>query len=117
MQEVKIKRLELLEAVKRNRDTHRETFLKAVKGFRAKVILELDIMLKEAVAGDSFRTSVHLPAPTDHTLDYDRVVRMLEMSCEDIIEISAHEFDMYVMDNWNWKLNESTITSMYCATD
>jgi hypothetical protein len=27
---------------------------------------------------------------------------MLEMSAEDIVQISAEQFDQYVLDNWRW---------------
>ena len=115
MQEVKIKREALLAAVKANRDQHRKTFLLACKGFRTKAIQELDIMLKEAQDGELIRTSLSLPTPSDHTSDYDREIRMLEMCDDPVVELSAHEFDMYVMDNWNWKAHESNVTAMYCS--
>jgi hypothetical protein len=113
MQTVKVKRISLLEKLQSNRKTHRDIFLKAQEGYRKRVIQELGQMLAEARAGKSIRRAISLPEPQDHTADYDRVIAMLEMSVEDEIEIAAHEFDMYVMDNWAWKPMATTSHIQY----
>jgi hypothetical protein len=28
---------------------------------------------------------------------------MLEMSAEDLVQLTAEEFDQYVLDNWRWR--------------
>lgn len=103
MQKVKIKREDLLRNVQLNRSKHRNLFLKAQEGYREEVIEELDKMLKEAREGKRIRRLIELPEPVDHTSDYDRVIRMLEMSVDEEIELTSVEFDQYVMDNWSWK--------------
>jgi hypothetical protein len=103
LDEIKVKKDELLAAIKRNRDEHRGTFLKAQEGYREAVVKELDRMLEEARNGKPIRTVVSLPAPSDHTKDYDRVIRMLEMSTATEIKITSSAFAQYVLDEWNWK--------------
>ncbi|HXM03797.1 MAG TPA: hypothetical protein VN939_14390 [Chthoniobacterales bacterium] len=44
-----------------------------------------------------------MPEPVDHTADYDRVISMLEMSAQDLVQVSAEQFDQYVLDNWRWR--------------
>jgi len=82
--EVTVKKSELLEAMKKNREAHRATFLEAQIGYREDVIKELDSMLAEARDGKKIRRSVALVEPKDHTSDYDRVILMLT-------------------DDWGWK--------------
>jgi hypothetical protein len=113
MQNVKVKRLALLEKLQSNRKVHRDIFLKAQEGYRKRVIQELDQMLAEARAGKPIRVVINLPQPQDHTPDYDRVIAMLEMSVEDEVQIMAQEFDMYVMDNWAWKPMATTTNARY----
>jgi hypothetical protein len=93
MNDVKVKREELLNKVRANRDAHRSLFLLAQEGYRKLVIEELDKMLANARAGLPIKRSVSLTEPSDHTKDYDRVVAMLEMSVEETITLEAQDFD------------------------
>ncbi|MBA2774756.1 MAG: hypothetical protein H0U36_12045, partial [Nocardioidaceae bacterium] len=45
--------------------------------------------------------------------DYDRVLTMAEMSVEDVIELTADDFAMYVMDQWHWKQTCTETTGFY----
>ena len=103
MQKIRVKKSELLKTLQENRYEHRTLFLKAQEGYREEVIKELDRMLEEAKARKKIRRAISLAEPIDHTSDYDRAIKMLEMSVDDTIELSSAEFEMYVMDNWGWK--------------
>lgn len=103
MKNVTVSRKELLAKVIKNRDAHREIFLKAQVGYRAAVVTELDKMLEEARQNKPIRRQISLIEPSDNTEDYNRVIAMLEMSTEEKIELQSHEFDQYVLDNWQWK--------------
>lgn len=103
MDTVKVKVAELHKVIKANRENHRAEFELAQQGYREQVIEILDERLKAARAGKKMILSIVLPFPEDHTKEYDRVIRMLEMSVEEVIEIAQHEFAMYVMDDWSWK--------------
>ena len=37
---------------------------------------------------------MRLPEPEDHTDDYERILRMAQMSVDDVIELSADDFAM-----------------------
>jgi len=113
MQTVKIQRLKLLETVKTNRSNHRDLFLKAQDGYRTQVITELDEMLQEARDGKRIRRVVQLTEPIDQTNEYDRVIMMLEMSVDDVVELTAHEFDCYARDKWQWSQNVNVTNSFY----
>jgi len=72
-------------------------------------------MLKDARNGKMIRRRITLPEPQDHTNDYDRVITMLEMSVDSVIELDDVAFDQYVMDNWSWKGDALATNSMYAA--
>ncbi len=110
---VTVKKTELLKAMRKNRSTHTATFLQAQKGYREAIIRELDVMLAEARGGKRIRRSVSLIEPEDHSKDYDRVIRMLEMSVQATIFISDHEFGCYVQDDWGWKESFTNSTQGY----
>ena len=111
--EVLVDKTELLGVLRANRDSHRDAFLKAQHGFRARAIAELDRSLADARAGNDVRLVVHLPEPVDHTEDYDREIRMLEMHQEPTVRIRASLFDQIVMDRWGWSAAFNATNSAY----
>jgi hypothetical protein len=113
MDTVKVNRDELLKAVQSNREQHRNTFEKACVGYRKEVIARLDAMLTDAKAGKRIVQSVGLIEPMDQTKDYDRAIRMLQMSVDETIELSQTEFAQYVMDDWRWKDQFTNSTMNY----
>jgi hypothetical protein len=115
MQEVTVKKSDLLTELIANRLKHRDIFNKAQIGFRKEAIRQLDQALDAARSGSSFKTYFHLPIPEDHTTDYDRVIKMVKMEVEDEIDLSAKEFAQYVMDDWGWKKGFSETSSAYLA--
>ncbi len=110
---VSVKKDELLAAIRKNREGHREEFLEAQKWYRVEVIEQLDRMLADARDGKELRVTVNLVAPQEHTKDYDRVIRMLEMSTADTITVGEQQFAQYVLDEWGWMQAFKTSTSTY----
>ena len=103
MESVKVGREELLKTLKTNRDNHRKIFEEALEGYREEAIKELEGAIADAKSGKKIRRNLTLVEPMDQTKDYDRVIRMLEMSKDAIIEISEQDFACYVLDDWRWK--------------
>lgn len=113
MNTVKVKTSALLETLRTNRTAHRDTFEKAVVGYRKAAVAEIEGMLSDAREGRRIRRSVTLIEPMDQTKDYDRVIKMLEMSVDAEMEISEGEFAQYVCDDWAWKNQFRTSTMSY----
>lgn len=114
---VTVQKDELLTVLRKNRDNHRETFLKAQAGYRSAVEAALTQALDGICGGQSIaanlqRVTTLLP-PSEHTKDYDRVIRMLEMSTAKEITVSESQFTQYVLDDWSWKANFVGSTSRY----
>ena len=102
MRTVKVKRDDLLKRIEENRAQHKSVVEEALVNYRIAVIKELDAMLDEAKKGKKIRRQVRLVEPQDHTADYDRVIDMLTMSTEDVIELDGQSFARYVRDEWEW---------------
>jgi hypothetical protein len=100
---VTVNRVNLLETVKANRQEHRKEFESACVGYRKEAIKHLEEMLDEAKQGKRIRRAIGLVEPMDQTKDYDRIIKMLEMSVDEDIELTQSEFAQYVMDDWAWK--------------
>jgi hypothetical protein len=103
MKTVKVKRDDLLKVVEKNRGEHRSLFERALVGYREEVIKRLDEMIENAKKNKRIEQWVGLEEPQDMTKEYDRVILMLKMSTEEVIELSSSEFAQYAMDDWSWK--------------
>jgi len=104
MKEVRLLKAKLLAILQTNRNEHRDIFLKAQKAYRQRAIEVLDRQLKLACDGSPFMLAeiVQLATPEDHTADYDRALKMLELSVDETIVLSAEEFTNLVQDQWSW---------------
>lgn len=81
MDKVKVTRTELLEIIKQNREKHAKIVKEAKEAYRLAAIDAFEKELEVAKAGKPFRNYLdELTPPSDHTKDYDRVIKMLEMS-------------------------------------
>jgi hypothetical protein len=115
MKDVRIKKEQLVQIVKKNRQEHREIFLKAQEKYREVAIALLDRQLKAAREGKPFMLAefIHLVQPEDHSQDYDRALRMLELEVDDVVTLTMPEFANLVQDQWNWSRQWATNTSRY----
>lgn len=113
MQTVKVKVDELLVKVKANRKAHRDVFLRASEGYRAAAVAELDKMLEDAKSGKRVRRYLELVEPMDQTKEYDSVISMLELTCDEVVELTSQEFSQYVLDDWSWKDQFTISNSQY----
>ena len=112
-----MQKAKLMAVLKKNREEHREIFLEAQKAYRQRAIEVLDAQLRLASEGAPFtlRQIVELVAPEDHTADYDRVIKMLELSVDKTVVLSASEFVNLVQDTWNWSRQWAVSNSGYIS--
>lgn len=118
MNSVKIEKQKLLEILKKNRADHRSVFIKAQDKYREVAIKEMDKQLKAARDGESFVLSrfTELSAPRDYTAEYDRTIKMLEMSVDEVIVVSSQEFSCFVEDKWHWTRDWAVSNSRYTSS-
>ena len=113
--EVTINKAELTDVLTQNRNTHREKFLAAQEAYRATVIELLDQRLADARAGKKIDLAFRLPVPEDHTADYNRELRMLEMEIANTVVLDSRLFDQLVMDNWSWSNAFAATNAVYAV--
>lgn len=99
----KIKREEILGVLRANREKHKAIFEEAQQGYRAACIKALDERLADAKAGKPIVLHFGLIEPINQTKDYDRAIRMIEMSTDPEITLDEGEFENFVLDRWHWK--------------
>lgn len=114
MKSVSVKKDVVMEHVKKNRDLHMQEYAEAVAGYiaKAKLLLQQRIVELDANKLVDLNFDGVMP-PTHHRDEYDRVIAMLEVSVDDVIDLSNSEFGQYMMDQWHWTDHFKSSTLMY----
>jgi hypothetical protein len=116
MNAIKMKRLELLDIVRANKEKHITEFNESVVDFKALTLKVASDNMVAARTGDlkEFKKIKPSPsAPASYEDSYKRAIRMLECSIEDVIEIEEDVFNQLVLDEWNWKHQFATSIATY----
>lgn len=113
MRQMTMKKDDLIAVLQDNLDNHTTTFNEAQVAYRETVVDELDKMLLDAKRGNKIKRALSCPIPENHSGDYESAIKMLEMSIDSHIEITAEDFNQLVMDDWGWKERWKTTTSSY----
>lgn len=103
MENMHFKKSELLAVLKANRKRHYAIFLEACDGYTKKAVELIEQRLEMAKSGKRVGLSFSLAEPVNQTRDYDRAIKMLEMTTAATIVLSEGDFSQYVMDDWHWK--------------
>jgi hypothetical protein len=118
MKAITVDKKSALEIVKKNYAEHRNIFIEACEGYKKKATELLEQRLKEIKNsnGRPPQVFIQLQEPSDHSRDYERIIKMFEMSIDDTIELDEHAFAQYIMDDWSWKRQFMFSNSAYSAT-
>lgn len=115
MNSVKLTKEELLSNVTANLDKHKIDVSDALKLRRETIERSFKKQLKVMEFDVGFQPKEHLsfPMPKDHSEDYKKAIRMIEMTTDEVIELTESQFDKLVMDNWGWKSDLIATSSIY----
>lgn len=105
----------LLAILQENRDKHRAVFEAALEGYREQCVVILRDKIAALSDGRSPTLQIMMSRPEDHTRDYDRVIKMLELSISETFEMDEQMFAQYVMDDWRWKRDWLRMSSRYAS--
>ena len=103
MRSVKISVSKLLETLIANRAQHVIDFKDALEAYRTDSIEALEKALSEAKDGKEIQHYISVTKPTSYEESYNTIIKMLEMSDDDVVELTMQEFTQYVEDKWQWK--------------
>lgn len=115
MKDTLMSREELLVALRKNRETHQDTYTKAVEGYRQKAAEVIERALEDVKNGgfhDPWALS-RLPVPEDHSADYDTAIAMLEVDRRNELLLDERSFRRFVRDEWEWKREWAQTSAIY----
>ncbi|MBO9492129.1 hypothetical protein J7384_17335 [Endozoicomonas sp. G2_1] len=112
---VKINKDDLLCCLKSNLEKHIEDLNSALDARRKDFSEQVSVYANLIDSNATYQPpeNIGLPIPTSHVADYERAIKMVELTVDPIIELSEAQFDKLVMDNWHWKNEFLRTTSVY----
>ncbi len=116
MRSVKVEKKELLGIVRDNKKKHVKEFDEAVKDYKKAAVKVAKEHVELAKTGDLdqiAKIKAMPQRPTSYEKDYDRAIRMLELSVEDTIELEEDIFNQLVLDEWTWKHAFTASSALY----
>ncbi len=113
MKEVKVKVAEVLKIVKANKKKHDVILKAALEIYWGKAKDVLNKCLSDIEQRKTINSYLDLPVPTDHSIDYDRVIRMMELSVDKNVILDDVSFSKFILNNWDWKQEFVRITTSY----
>ena len=116
MRSVKVEKNKLLDIVRNNQIKHVKEFDESVKDYKKAAIKVAKEHVELAKTGnlDQISKIKAMPQrPTSYEKDYDRAIRMLELSVEDTIELEEDVFNQLVLDEWSWKNSFTATSALY----
>jgi hypothetical protein len=104
---IRIQKAKLVEILQQNSAKHAAAFVEAAEAWRTAQRDKLHVAIAvlnshEQAASFNFH-AWHLPKPETHLEDYGRALRKLELSADDVIELTDEEYRQFVEDEWAWK--------------
>ena len=115
MSRINVKRKDLIEVLKANRDTHASEYEEAYLGYKQLCVEALQAKLEQINANDEFDMYFNdlMSAPENHVEDYQDVIEMLELSEDDKLSIGMDEYKKYYKNDWSWSHNWGLSNKMY----
>jgi len=107
---------DVLAILETNQSNHRLQFIAAVDAYRKLAIGKMEERIQQIRYGGNFDLGFGLPVPEDHTDDYQRVIKMLELTLragESYVILGEQQVAQYVMDDWHWSTLVTSTNEFY----
>lgn len=112
-QSVNVNRKDLLQVLIANRELHVKEFSEAIDGYQQAMLDVLAQTTKNVKKGLIAELNLRLAKPASHEDDYTQVIEMLEVSVDEVINLSSDAFQAYYKDKWNWSAGFKALASTY----
>ncbi len=114
---IKVRVEDLLIKLVANRKQHVEDYEEAVEAYRKESINQMKarVELLETATNPEKFLKFNLNCPVTYQKIYDRVIKMLKMTSDDVVEINGTQFAEWTEDEWGWSESFLNNTLSYKA--
>ncbi len=116
MRSVKVNKVELMKILQDNKKKHIKEFDESVKDYKKAALKVAKEHVDLAKSGDldkiaKIRAMPQRPASYEDS--YNRAIRMMELSVDEVIELEEQIFNQLVLDEWMWKTAFTASSALY----
>ena len=109
---IKVKKDDLIEKIKENKENHIKEFKKAVVAYKEEALKQLTVQTSRAKEG-ALDIKLELVTPVDNSENYDKIVEMFTWEVEEEVELSQNEFNEYVQDETEFAMAAKYSNTFY----
>jgi len=106
MRSVKVEKSELMSILQENKKKHIKEYDEAVKDYKKAALKVAKEHVELAKSGDLdqiAKIKAMPQRPFSYEDSYNRAIRMMELSVDNVIELEEQIFNQLVLDEWSWK--------------
>ncbi len=111
---IKVKKQELIDRIKANKNKHIELYEKAVIAYKKEALEQLDNLTGDVENG-VLDIKLNLVTPINNEQNYDDIIEMFEWDVEEIVDIGQNEFREYVQDETDFAQQAMFSNMIYSA--
>lgn len=115
MNNVNIEKSALLPILLENKEKYNQIYHSAVSGYWSKAEEVLNNKLNSIKNQEKIEPYLGLAFPENHEDDYNRAIKMVELSADNVLNLSQSEFNQYVLNDWTWRNTFLSVSSVYCS--
>ena len=105
----------ILEALQKNRKRHIKNFKLAVEVYKREAEKLLNKMLRSIQGGKRISHTISLLAPVNYASEYDRMIRMFEITLDKKVVLTETQYNMIFGDLWHWQATFYSNTMRYLS--
>lgn len=116
MRSVKVNKAELMKILQDNKKKHIKEYEESVKDYKKAALKVAKEHVEFAKSGelDQIARIKAMPSkPVSYEDSYNRAIRMMELSVDDVIELEEQIFNQLVLDEWMWKTAFTASGALY----
>jgi hypothetical protein len=109
---IKVKKIELIEKIKANKEQHIIDYNQALIDYKEEALKQLKALTKKATDGAT-DLRLNLIQPINNSEAYDKLILMFTMEVEEIVELDSREFNQYIHDETDFAVSAKFANSSY----
>lgn len=115
---VNVDRTKLLEALKTNREIHKNEYAHALVAFKTRLLADLEAALLKVDEAEPAKLKgfeLEVDFPHNHDREFSDIIDMLEHSTDSVINIDSESFKAYFNNEWTWTTHFKNSVSNYAV--
>lgn len=111
--EINVKKEDLIQKIKENKENHIKEFDKAVVAYKEEAEKQLMKELARLNTDGALDIKLDLITPVNNADNYDKILQMFEWEQNEIVKLQQDEFREYVQDEFDFAITARMSNSAY----